>query len=375
MSSSSNQKSSTKKRWRSTPRCQGGTKDICGNPKCKICLPFSFASHQRAKDWDPVKNGDEKSIDYNLHSNKKIWFCCDICNHSFEAILRDITRGQWCPFCCPCPRKLCEDYLCGFCYGKSFASHIMAQLWHPTANGSLTPRDYLLHSGQKACFLCPKCHHKFESPVYIIVNGCDCQFCSNHQLCEDENCEFCFKASFASHERAKFWHPDEKKNENKRPRDYFKSSGKKVWFQCGDCNFEFETTLNHIARGRWCAHCSTRRSERLAVEIIEQFTQQKFVKIRPDWLSGLELDAFCELLQLGMEYNGIQHEEYVPHFHRNGIIDFEKQMERDATKLQRCKDRNVILIVVPSVYSFSNEDKMRAFIKSELIRCNIPIIN
>lgn len=43
-----------------------------------------------------------------------------------------------------------------------------------------------------------------------------------------------------------------------------------------------------------------------------------------------------------IEYNGIQHYEYVPYFHRGGLIDLEKQQNRDKWLFNLCKHNNVL---------------------------------
>ena len=41
--------------------------------------------------------------------------------------------------------------------------------------------------------------------------------------------------------------------------------------------------------------------------------------------------------QYFIEYDGIQHFEYIPHFHQGGIIDFEKQQRRDKVLNDFCE--------------------------------------
>tara|TARA_Y100000739_G_C20574860_1_gene449707 strand:+ start:320 stop:1144 length:825 start_codon:yes stop_codon:yes gene_type:complete len=63
--------------------------------------------------------------------------------------------------------------------------------------------------------------------------------------------------SFASHEKAIFWHPT--KNNQLQPRDVFKGSPKKYWFKCGDCDHDFDSQLNRITKGHRCSYCSNRK--------------------------------------------------------------------------------------------------------------------
>lgn len=79
--------------------------------------------------------------------------------------------------------------------------------------------------------------------------------CSSKKLCENEDCKICFENSFASHERSKYWSD---KNELK-PRQVFKVSGKKIWFNC-DCGHDFESLIAGITgSNRWCSYCANQK--------------------------------------------------------------------------------------------------------------------
>lgn len=53
----------------------------------------------------------------------------------------------------------------------------------------------------------------------------------------------------------------------------------------------------------------------------------------------IKIDFFVKYnsKQYFIEYDGKQHFEYVPHFHKNGIIDFEKQQRRDRILNEFCE--------------------------------------
>lgn len=76
---------------------------------------------------------------------------------------------------------------------------------------------------------------------------------TSKKLCGSTSCDVCFPRSFATHEKAKFWSD---KNEE-LPEDVFLNSNKKYWFECGECEHEFDTRLgNVVANGQWCRYCS-----------------------------------------------------------------------------------------------------------------------
>lgn len=65
---------------------------------------------------------------------------------------------------------------------------------------------------------------------------------------------------------------------------------------------------------------------------------------RPDYLKGLELDIFIEDLNLGIEYQGIQH--YKPVKHWGGVNAFNKQRKRDLLKKEICESLNIGLLYI-----------------------------
>ena len=82
------------------------------------------------------------------------------------------------------------------------------------------------------------------------------------------------------------------------------------------------------------------------------FPQNEFRKTRPMFLNNvvtgnnLELDCYNQELNLAIEYNGRQHYHYTPYFHPNKEA-FYNQRYRDELKKIWCKDRGIILLVVP----------------------------
>jgi hypothetical protein len=114
-----------------------------------------------------------------------------------------------------------------------------------------------------------------------------------------------------------------------------------------------------------------------------------FRKIRPAWLKNprtgrnLELDGFNADVPNGLvlddkqsargvafEYNGKEHYEFCPRFHRSAA-DVEYQKEKDALKVRRCKDMNVLLVVIPYTVRFA---AIEAYVRSVLVNagCTVP---
>ena len=223
--------------------------------------PFerSFASHPKAKHWSKTKNCDVTPLDVFKNSHTKYCFDCDKCHHAFESRLDDVVRGSWCPYCCVPSSKLCpKTNNCDACFKRSFASHPKAKYWSKTKNGDVvTPLDVPKNSNKKYWFDCNKCHHAFDSSPGNIVCGKWCPYCCvpSSTLCpKTNNCDFCFKKSFASHPKAKYW--SKTKNGDVTPLDVPKGSAKKYGFDCGECHHPFKSSLNKIVgSGTWCPYC------------------------------------------------------------------------------------------------------------------------
>ena len=65
----------------------------------------------------------------------------------------------------------------------------------------------------------------------------------------------------------------------------------------------------------------------------EDYFGMEFPSCWPGWLNGLELDGYCEELDIAFEYNGEQHYKYIPYFHNKGRT-LEMQQLRDKQKAE-----------------------------------------
>ena len=123
--------------------------------------------------------------------------------------------------------------------------------------------------------------------------------------------------------------------------------------------------------------CKDSRSETLMCDILKKlYPENTFKKVRPQWLrnshtgANLELDAYCEELKLAFEYNGLQHDEFIPHFHNNNIENFKNLQLRDKKKIELCIEHKIKLIIIPSEYSYQNPTEMGEFIKECCVKNN-----
>ena len=206
----------------------------------------TFGENNKSKYWS--NKNKLKPNEVLQFSRKKIIFDCNICNHEFESIIADVSKGSWCSFCAN--QKLCNDEKCNLCFNKSFASHEKSKYW--SNKNELSSRNVFKSSERNIIFNCNNCNHEFEiKPSSIIHNNSWCSYCSNKRLCINDSCKICFNKSFASLEKSKYF---SNKN-NITIRQIFIHSDKKYIFNCNNCNKELLLSSNQISKNKWCDIC------------------------------------------------------------------------------------------------------------------------
>lgn len=212
----------------------------------------SFASHPKSASWS--SRNEVLPSECFKGSPKKFWFLCN-CSHEFQSSLNSISLGQWCPYCCSPPQKLCDSVECESCFNKSFASNPKSKCI--VEDSEIIARLVFKSSGKKCVFVCDNCCHSFESTLNSVDRGRWCPYCCvpPKQLCDKEDCKECFEISFASHHKSHFWSA----TNTLKPRDVFKNSHTKYKFNCESCNHEFDCVLNDVVQGSWCLYCGKKK--------------------------------------------------------------------------------------------------------------------
>ena len=318
-------------------------------------IPFdkSFSSHEKSKFWS------DKNIvrprDVFKQSNKKYWFECDKCTHTFSSQLANISskNNQWCPYCAN--QKLCENNDCNVCFNNSFSSHEKSKFW--SDKNKVHPRHIFKSTDKKYLFECDKCTHSFNSRLADISgkNNQWCPYCANRKLCENNDCNVCFNNSFSSHEKSKFW-----SDKNiVRPRDVFKQSNKNFWFECDKCAHEFSSSLNSISgKNSWCPYCVNKTEQKLYEYLVTIFPtiQRQF---KQDWCkkrNHLPFDFCIPELKIIIELDGPQHFQQISNWSSP-----EKTLENDNYKQTQANANQYSVVrmiqddVLRDIYDWKNE--------------------
>lgn len=178
----------------------------------------------------PTKNGDLKAEDISCWSTSKVWWLLPYDDpesgrhfeFEWEARVDKRYLGEGCPYLSG------KRVYPGFNDLATKAPDIASE-WHPTKNGTLTPRDVTVRSGRRVWWLLPYDdpetgrHFDFEWEATIDkrVSGRGCPYLAGKIVYSGFN-DFETKAP----ELAKQWSP---KNP-KQPSETFAYSNKKVWW-------------------------------------------------------------------------------------------------------------------------------------------------
>ena len=246
---------------------------LCESEDCLFCFQKSFASHAMASNWSSKNTFTPRQV--TRSSEKKCWFDCSTCNHSFQTVLFSINKDKYCPYCTS--QALCESDDCKVCFEKSCASHFIKDAWSHL--NEKMPRQMFLQSNKKAKFCCLVCKHNYETTIIHFYNrNGSCPYCSNKYLCDETSCSACFQKSFASHPQIYCWSSKNIVN----PRSVFKGSEKRCTFDCDVCHSEFEAKLYNVLTGYWCPFCKNKTEAKMARFLQKMYPECK-TQERFDW--------------------------------------------------------------------------------------------
>jgi Zn finger protein HypA/HybF involved in hydrogenase expression len=193
-----------------------------------------------AKEWHPTKNGKLTPRDVTQGSRKKVWWQCSK-GHEWPATVANRSIGKGCSYCCG--KKVGHDN----CLQR--INPTLSKEWHPTKNGSLTPKDVTEFSHKKVWWKCLR-GHEWPAIVANRSKGRGCPYCGGKKV-NDENCLQTVKPALA-----KEWHPT--KNGNLTSRDVTVYSNRKVWWRCSKSH-EWQTTVAARSSGRNCPYCGGKK--------------------------------------------------------------------------------------------------------------------
>lgn len=162
-------------KWQSTicDRTEGGGCPICSGHKVLAGYnDLATLNPELAKEWHPTKNGKLTPQDVTCGAKKRAWWLGN-CGHEWDAVISSRAQGHGCPYCSG------QKVLAGY-NDLATLNPALAQEWHPTKNGDITPSDVMPGSHHKAWWL-GKCGHEWEAVIYSRNAGRGCKECNRNR--------------------------------------------------------------------------------------------------------------------------------------------------------------------------------------------------
>jgi hypothetical protein len=341
---------------------------------------------QKAKDIAASRGGKCLTEKYTNTDTKMEWEC--VKGHRWFAKLNHVKdSGSWCPNCSRRKPSLIENARAhaikkgGECFSEEFETTHAKLQWR-CAKGHTWESTYR-NTVYLDCW-CATCagHHNNSLELAkstALARGGIClsaRYANSTTLMEWQCAEgHRWRAALNNIKNGGRWcpvcagHYDHLPNLQKKAAmlggkclaSRYESAKIKVPWECA-MGHRWEASSDSVLNGgRWCP-CCPYKSENEIRGIFEEATGLPFQKTRgilPN--ARLELDGYCEKWRIAFEYQGIQHYEYTPHFHRNGLSDLAAQQQRDRQKEELCDEAWIALVIVP--YDLVDA---RSYIRKEL---------
>ncbi len=287
-------------------------------------------------------NGRCLSKTYINNRIKLKWQC--IKGHIWEAPANAVQQGHWCPTCAGRPKVTIKD---------------MRNLAESRGGKCLSESYVNAHTHLK--WKC-KYGHEWRATSNNISRG--------------KWCPTCGIESHANKQRSGI---DEmkivaEKRSGKCLSEKYINTDTKLKWMCSKGHV-WEAIPDAVKRGTWCPICKTSKSENICRLFFETLFNNKFSPSWPNWLrnkSGqvMQLDGYCEPLNIAFEYQGIQHYSPDDYFSRKSSYSLEKRQEDDKRKVDICRNHRIKLFQIPYSILKKNtiEEKvssLREFVKRE----------
>ncbi len=371
------------------------------NAWCRRCYDINQrCGLEEAQEAAKKRGGKCLSTKYVNSKEKMDWECSR--GHTWSAQYDGIKRGKWCPYCDRINKTR----------GKELLSIETAKTLAKEKGGECLSTDY--KNGKiKLQWECKRGHQWDATLESIRLLNTWCNKCaiiklSNsiedaQRLAKKRNGE-CLSAEYVNAEkhlkwkckeghewmtayacvRDGKWCPEcgskklslqdaireaEKRDGECLESEYVNGRVPMRW-RCKE-GHEWKATLESVRWAKsWCPHCPN-KSETVCREIFEKLFEQKFPKNRPEFLRRgnghkLELDGYNEELEIAFEYQGKQHYEYLPLFHKTEK-DFKIQQKRDRHKYRLCQENNIALLLIPYKFTHKDPQEMEDFIVDQLL--------
>lgn len=199
-------------------RASGSGCPVCAN---RVLIPgendLATMYPALAAQWDPARNGCLTPQNVLPGSHRKVWWLCEK-GHVWQAQIAARVGGNGCPVCAGKKIVFGENDL------ETLFPAISRQ-WHPTRNGTLTPRQVSPYSNRKVWWLCEQGHTYQAAVAARTMRGSRCPYCAGRRVWPGFN-----DLATLNRGLAKQWHLV--LNGSLRPEMVTVGSHQKIWWVC-----------------------------------------------------------------------------------------------------------------------------------------------
>ena len=350
-------------KWKATPANRvnvGSGCPYCANKKASSTNNLQIMYPEIAAQWHPTKNGEKKPEDYPAGSHKRAWWKCEEGpDHEWSGVIGERTTQEKksCPFCLG--RKVSITNSLQSLYSE------LAEEWHPTKNGDLTPSEVTSGTHRKVWWRCSEGpDHEWKTSVDARARGgTNCPYCAGQKLSITNS------LATTRPKIALEWHPE--KNGKLTPHDVMRGSDRKVWWRCSvNPEHEWKARIaNRGSHGSGCQFC-LKKNQSLLFEYVKSIFPES--EIYYDFKHHdlrysesnypMELDIWLPNENLAFEYQGEQHYMDVSEMKGWDLSSgLHELRSRDQEKREACQKAGIVLIEIPYTW-----DKTVEFVKNLL---------
>ncbi len=210
------------------------------------------------------------------------------------------------------------------------------------------------HKNLKWQCLNSKCDEVFEACWANIQTGYGCPYCAGKKAGKN-NCLATKRPDLIIE-----WHPT--KNSDLTPYNVTYGSEKYIWWKCLECGHEWKATPNNRTNINCnCPECNKPKGEKEVNKILCLYNiffipQKEFDGLLGLGDGNLSYDFYLPNYNLLIEYQGEQHEKYVPGLHKSKN-KFKQQQEHDKRKKEYALKHNINLLEI-WYYDFDNIEEI-----------------
>ena len=306
-------------------------KNLSLNPKCPKCSGYRKTTEEWIKEAVKI-HGDKYDYSNSEYKTNKdgIKIFCKRCGEYFFQ--RPTVHLKSCGHSCYKKEILSEN-------AKSCTEEFVEKMERKFPNKYSYKKIKYVNNTTKVQVFCKKCKDYFWQQPYKLLIGYGCSNCALERSIETRKIsldEFKKRSNIIHHGLY---------NYNKAK---FDKTIDEINIYCNSCKRYFSQTVASHLSGSGCPFCKKSIGEKIIKKYFDDnkinYTQNKtFVDLKD--IGNLSYDFYLKDYNMLIEYNGIQHYEFKPYFHKT-LHDFHKQLHHDWLKRKYARKNNIKLMVV-----------------------------